>query len=130
NNVALVEGRPQQLGLIDLLRVYLEHRITVTRRRSQSRLEKRAARLHLIEGLQLAVLNIDEVIEVIRSSDTADEAKNRLQTIFDLSDLQSEYILELRLRRLTKFSILELEQEADQLKREMVHATVSPRPSD
>jgi DNA gyrase subunit A len=119
NNVALVEGRPQQLGLIDLLRVYLEHRITVTRRRSQSRLEKRAARLHLIEGLQLAVLNIDEVIEVIRSSDTADEAKNRLQTIFDLSDLQSEYILELRLRRLTKFSILELEQEADQLKREM-----------
>lgn len=119
NNVALVEGRPQQLGLIDLLRVYLEHRITVTRRRSQSRLEKRSARLHLIEGLQLAVLNIDEVIEVIRSSDTADDAKNRLQTIFDLSDLQSEYILELRLRRLTKFSILELEQEADQLKREM-----------
>ena len=119
NNVAIVEGRPKQMGLLDLLRVYLEHRIVVTTRRSQSRLEKRSARLHLIEGLQLAVLNIDEVIEVIRSSDTAEDARARLRTIFDLSELQAEYILELRLRRLTKFSILELEQEADQLRREM-----------
>lgn len=119
NNVALVKGRPQQLGLIDLLKLYLEHRLEVTTRRSRNRLEKRQARLHLIEGLQLAVLNIDEIIEVIRSSETAEEAKKRLMKVFDLSDLQSEYILELKLRRLTKLSILELEQEADQLRKEI-----------
>ena len=119
NNVALVKGRPQQLGLLDLLKLYLEHRLEVTTRRSKNRLEKRQARLHLIEGLQLAVINIDEIIEVIRSSETAEEAKKRLIKVFDLSDLQSEYILELKLRRLTKLSILELETEADQLRREI-----------
>lgn len=119
NNVALVEGRPQQLGLLDLLSVYLRHRLEVTRRRSQNRLDKRNARLHLIDGLQVAVLNIDEVIELIRTSDTAEDAKARLRTVFDFSDLQAEYILELRLRRLTKFSIIELTQEADQLRREI-----------
>jgi DNA gyrase subunit A len=119
NNVALVRGRPQQLGLLDLLKLYLEHRLEVTTRRSKNRLEKRQARLHLIEGLQLAVLNIDEIIEVIRSSETAEEAKKRLIKVFDLSDLQSEYILELKLRRLTKLSILELETEAEQLRREI-----------
>lgn len=119
NNVALVKGRPQQLGLMDLLKLYLEHRLEVTTRRSKNRLEKRQARLHLIEGLQLAVLNIDEVIEVIRASDTADEAKKRMIKVFDLSDLQAEYILELKLRRLTKLSILELEAEADQLRKEI-----------
>ena len=119
NNVALVKGRPQQLGLLDLLKLYLEHRLEVTTRRSRNRLEKRQARLHLIEGLQQAVLNIDEVIEVIRASDTAEEAKKKMLKVFDLSDLQSEYILELKLRRLTKLSILELEAEADQLRKEI-----------
>lgn len=119
NNVALVSGRPQQLSFKELLEVYLNHRLAVTKRRSQNRLDKRNARLHLIEGLQLAVLNIDEVIEVIRTSDTAEDARARLRTIFDLSELQAEYILELRLRRLTKFSLLELEQESDQLRKEI-----------
>ncbi len=119
NNVALVEGRPQQLPLKALLEVYLKHRIEVVTRRSKNRLDKRRARLHLLDGLQIAVLNIDEVIEVIRASDTAESAKDRLRTVFDLSDLQAEYILELRLRRLTKFSILELEQEAEQLRSEI-----------
>ena len=119
NNVALVEGRPQQLPLKALLEVYLKHRIEVVTRRSKNRLDKRRARLHLLDGLQIAVLNIDEVIEVIRTSDTADSAKDRLRTVFDLSDLQAEYILELRLRRLTKFSIIELQQEADQLRSEI-----------
>ena len=119
NNVALVEGRPQQLPLKALLEVYLKHRIEVVTRRSKNRLDKRRARLHLLDGLQIAVLNIDEVIEVIRTSDTAESAKERLRTVFDLSDLQAEYILELRLRRLTKFSIIELEQEAEQLRSEI-----------
>ena len=119
NNVALVEGRPQQLGLKQLLEVYLFHRIDVTRRRSKNRLERRRSRLHLLEGLQIAVLNIDEIIEVIRTSDTAEVARERLKTVFDLSDLQAEHILELRLRRLTRFSVIELETEADQLRREI-----------
>lgn len=119
NNVALVAGRPQQLSLKALLEVYLSHRIQVVTRRSKSRLDKRNARLHLLDGLQIAVLNIDEVIEVIRTSDTAENARDRLKTIFDLSTLQADYILELRLRRLTRFSLIELEQEADQLRKEI-----------
>ena len=119
NNVALVEGRPQQLGLLQLLEVYLKHRLEVTKRRSKNRLDKRLSRLHLLEGLQIAVLNIDEVIEVIRTSDTAEGARARLMQIFDLSELQADYILELRLRRLTRFSVIELETEADQLRREI-----------
>ncbi len=115
NNVALVDGRPQTLGLRDLIGVYLAHRILVTRRRSKNRLGKRKARLHLVEGLLKAILNIDEVIQVIRSSDEVDEARSKLRSVFDLSELQAEYILELRLRRLTKFSRIELDAEKDQL---------------
>jgi DNA gyrase subunit A len=87
----------------------------VTRRRSKNRLGKRKARLHLVEGLLKAILNIDEVIQVIRSSDEVDEARSKLRSVFDLSELQAEYILELRLRRLTKFSRIELDAEKDQL---------------
>ncbi len=119
NNVALVEGRPQQMPLKALLEVYLEHRISVTKRRSKNRLDRRLARLHLLDGLAKAVVNIDEVIEVIRSSDTAEAARTKLEQVFDLSNLQSEYILELRLRRLTRFSIIELETEADTLRKEI-----------
>jgi DNA gyrase subunit A len=111
NNVALVDGRPLTLGLRDLLGVYLAHRITVTRRRTTTRLGKRKARLHLVEGLLIAIVSIDEVIQVIRSSEEVDDARRRLREVFDLSELQAEYILELRLRRLTKFSKIELETE-------------------
>jgi len=115
NNVALVNGRPQTLGLRDLLGVYLAHRILVTRRRSENRLGKKKARLHLVEGLLIAIVDIDEVIQVIRSSEEVDEARTRLMQVFNLSEIQAEYILELRLRRLTKFSRVELENEQKQL---------------
>ncbi|MFC5370020.1 DNA gyrase/topoisomerase IV subunit A [Arcanobacterium bovis] len=115
NNVALVDGQPRTLGLIDLLKVYIDHRISVTRRRSQFRLTKAQNRLHLVEGLLIAILDIDEVIAVIRSSDDSQAALNRLMAVFDLSEQQAEYILELRLRRLTKFSQIELEAERDEL---------------
>jgi DNA gyrase subunit A len=115
NNVALVNGRPQTLGLRDLLGVYLAHRILVTRRRSENRLGKKRARLHLVEGLLVAIVDIDEVIQVIRSSEEVDEARTRLMQVFSLSEIQAEYILELRLRRLTKFSRVELETEQKQL---------------
>ena len=119
NNVALVNGRPATLGLRDLLGVYLAHRIVVTRRRSQNRLGKRQARLHLVEGLLLAILDIDRVIKLIRESDEVDEARQKLRDSFGLSELQAEYILELRLRRLTKFSRIELETERDTLRQEI-----------
>ena len=119
NNVALVGGQPQTLGLIEMLRVYLDHRIQVVTRRSRYRLARKNERLHLVEGLLIAILDIDEVIQVIRTSDDSDQARARLMEVFDLSQLQAEYILELRLRRLTKFSRIDLESERDQLKAEI-----------
>ena len=119
NNVALVDGRPATLGLKDMLNVYLTHRLSVIRRRTANRLGKREARMHLIDGLLIAVLNIDEVIQVIRTSDEVDEARSKLRKVFELSELQAEYILELRLRRLTKFSQIELESEKSQLEAEI-----------
>ncbi|WP_282837450.1 DNA gyrase/topoisomerase IV subunit A [Microbacterium flavum] len=119
NNVALVDGQPQTLGLKALLRVYLDHRIRVVTRRSAFRLARKKDRLHLVEGLLIAILDIDEVIQVIRASDDGEQARARLMSVFDLSQLQAEYILELRLRRLTKFSRIELETERDALKAEI-----------
>lgn len=119
NNVALVDGQPRTLGLRELLTVWVDHRLTVVRRRSEHRLARRRERLHLVDGLLIAIVDIDEVIQVIRSSDTADVARERLMGVFDLSQPQADYILELRLRRLTKFSRLELEREADQLRTEI-----------
>ena len=119
NNVALVDGQPRTLGLREMLEVWVEHRLTVVRRRSDHRLAKRRERLHLVEGLLVAILDIDEVIQVIRASETADVARERLMSVFDLSLAQAEYILELRLRRLTKFSRMELDKEADELRAEI-----------
>ncbi|WBU38495.1 DNA gyrase/topoisomerase IV subunit A [Homoserinibacter sp. YIM 151385] len=119
NNVALVEGRPQTLGLREMLRVYLDHRIQVVTRRSQYRLDRRRERLHLVEGLLIAILDIDEVIQVIRSSDDTAQARTRLIDVFDLSQVQAEYILDLQLRRLTRFSRIELETERDRLRAEI-----------
>ncbi|MDF1479749.1 DNA topoisomerase IV subunit A [Leifsonia sp. H3M29-4] len=121
NNVALVDGGPRTLGLKELLQVYLDHRLSVVRRRSEFRLARRRERLHLVEGLLIAILDIDEVIQVIRTSDDSDQARTRLMDVFELSDLQAEYILELRLRRLTKFSRIELEAEADKLRAEIAY---------
>jgi len=115
NNVALVDGQPRTLGLKDLLQVWVNHRVEVTRRRSEYRLAARSDRLHLVDGLLTAIMDIDEVIQIIRSSDDAATAKERLMVAFDLSEIQSDYILELRLRRLTKFSRLELDTEKAQL---------------
>ena len=123
NSVALVEGQPKTLGLRELLQVYVDHRILVVTRRSRFRLTQRTARLHLVEGLLVAITDIDEVIQVIRASDDGSKAKERLREVFDLSDEQAEYILELRLRRLTKFSRLELETERDSLAEDITELT-------
>lgn len=115
NNVALVDGQPKTMGLIELLQVFVDHRIDVIRRRSQHRLKKALERLHFVEGLLLATLNIDEVVSLIRSSDDGTIAKRRLMDVFELSDAQATFILDMPLRRLTKFSTIELESERDEL---------------
>ena len=117
NNVALVDGRPHTMGLKEMLQVWIDHRRIVVRRRSEFRRRKALERLHLVEGLLLAMIDIDEVIQVIRTSDDADTAKSRLIAVFDLDDVQAQYILDLRLRRLTRMSRIELEAERDDLKR-------------
>lgn len=117
NNVALVNGRPHTMGLKEMLQVWVDHRRVVIRRRSEFRRKKALERLHLVEGLLLAMVDIDEVIQVIRSSDDAEAAKTKLIAVFDLDEIQAQYILDLRLRRLTKMSRIELEAECDDLKR-------------
>ncbi len=123
NNVALVDGQPRTLGLRELLSIYIEHRLDVTRRRSEFRRRKRQDRLHLVDGIIVALLNIDEVIQVIRTSDDSAEAKRRLVQVFDLSEIQAQYILDTPLRRLTRFDKLELEREQETLRAEIAALT-------
>ncbi|MER7212995.1 DNA topoisomerase IV subunit A [Streptosporangium sp. NPDC000239] len=119
NNVALVDGEPRTLGLRELLQVYVDHRIDVTRRRSLYRRRKREERLHLVEGLIIALLDIDRVIQVIRSSDDSGQARQRLIESFALSETQAVYILDTPLRRLTRFDKLELDREKATLEAEI-----------
>jgi len=119
NAVALVGGEPRTMGLKELLTVFLDFRTDVVRRRTAHRLGKKEQRLHLVEGLLIAILDIDEVIQLIRSSDDASIARQRLMDVFDLSEAQASYILDLQLRRLTKFSRIELESEKSDLEREI-----------
>ena len=117
NNVALVEGQPRTLGLRELLQVYLDHRLEVVRRRSEHRRRKAQDRLHLVDGLLIAILDIDEVIQLIRTSDDTAAARERLIAVFELSEVQAQYILDMPLKRLTRFSRIELESERDDLQR-------------
>jgi DNA gyrase subunit A len=123
NNVALVDGQPRVLGLRELLQIYVDHRIEVVRRRTEFRRTKRADRLHLVDGLLIALLNIDEVIQVIRTSDDAGAAKERLIAVFDLSAIQAQYILDTPLRRLTRYDRLELGRERETLQAEIAELT-------
>jgi len=116
NNVALVDGQPRTLGLRELLRVYVDFRLDVVRRRTAHRLAVAERELHLVEGLLVAVLDIDEVIQLIRTSDDSGTARDRLMTVFELSQVQADHILEMRLRRLTRFSTIELETRRDELR--------------
>ncbi|MFB7353587.1 DNA gyrase/topoisomerase IV subunit A [Streptomyces gardneri] len=123
NNVALVDGQPLTLGLKELLEVYLDHRFEVVRRRSEFRRTKKRDRLHLVDGLLVALLDIDEVIRLIRESENSAQAKERLMERFSLSEIQTQYILDTPLRRLTKFDRIELETERDRLNGEIDELT-------
>ena len=115
NNIALVNGRPQLLNLKDLIRHFVDHRHDVIIRRSRFDLQKAEERLHIVKGLLIAQDNIDEVVHIIRSSKTGEEARTRLQERFGLSELQTAAILEMRLRQLTGLQREQLEAEHDEL---------------
>ena len=119
NNLVLVDGQPRTLGLKALLEVFLQHRYDVVTRRTRFRKRKREDRLHLVEGLLIALLDIDKVIRLIRASENAQAAKEGLMKRFKLSDIQAAYILDTPLRRLTKYDKIELETEQDRLRAEI-----------
>jgi DNA gyrase subunit A len=119
NNLVLVDGQPQTLGLKQLLEVFLAHRYEVITRRTTFRRRKRQERLHLVEGLLIALLDIDKVVRLIRASENAQDAKDGLMRQFKLSEIQATYILDTPLRRLTKFDRLELETEGEKLRGEI-----------
>ncbi|WP_067180309.1 DNA gyrase/topoisomerase IV subunit A [Microtetraspora niveoalba] len=123
NNVALVDGQPRTLGLRELLQVYVDHRLEVVRRRSAHRRRKREERLHLVDGLLIALLNIDEVIRIVRSSDDTAQARAGLMETFELSEIQANYILDTPLRRLTRYDKLELDREKETLSAEIASLT-------
>ncbi len=116
NNVVLVDGVPTTVGLHDLCRHYVEHRLDVVRRRTEFRLGKARRRLHLVEGLLIALDAIDLVVSIIRSSQDAAEARDRLMAELSLSEVQAVHILDMQLRRLTALAKLELEAEAEELR--------------
>ncbi|MBP2477973.1 DNA gyrase subunit A [Crossiella equi] len=119
NNLVLVDGQPRTLGLKELLEVFLAHRYEVVTRRTEFRRRKRQERLHLVEGLLKALLDIDKVIKLIRDSENAQAAKDGLMKRFKLSEIQAAYILDTPLRRLTKYDKIELENEQDKLQNEI-----------
>lgn len=117
NMVCIAEGKPMQLGLKAILEYYIKHRKNVVLRRTKYELDKAKARAHILEGLIIAVDNLDEVIRLIRASKTPKEAKERLMERFKLTDVQAQAILDMRLQRLTNLEIVTLRQEyADVLK--------------
>ncbi|OYN98112.1 DNA topoisomerase IV [Enemella evansiae] len=123
NSVALVEGQPRTLTLHDMLTVYLEHRLQVVLRRTTYNRDRALDRLHLVEGLLIAILDIDDVIAIIRAADDAGAARSRLIEVFELTETQANYILDMQLRRLTKYSRIELESEREELKKRIAELT-------
>lgn len=115
NNVALVNGRPEQLNLKQLIHYFVEHRHEVVIRRTKFELDKAEKRAHILEGLIIASDNIDEVIKLIRASKNADEARQKLIDRFDLSEIQSKAIVEMRLRQLTGLEQDKLRAEYDEI---------------
>ncbi len=123
NAVALVRGKPQTLGLKELLQIFIDHRIDVVRRRSNFRKGRAEARLTLVAGLLKAIIDIDKVIKIIRASQDVPVAKAALIKSFKLNDEQANYILDMPLRRLTKVSKIELETEEKELKATIAELT-------
>ena len=120
NNIALVNGRPQQLNLKQLIGHFVDHRHEVITRRTQFELEQAEKRAHILEGLLIAIDNLDDVISLIRSSRTPEDARNDLMSSFNLSEIQAKAILDLRLQKLTGLERDKLKEEYDDLMKTIV----------
>ena len=114
-NLALVNNLPKLLTLKELIQVYVDHRMDVITRATQFDLKKAEARLHIIEGLRIATQNIDEVVQIIKNSKTTELAKQNLQARFNLDDIQSQAIVDMRLAQLTGLNLEKLEAEYNEL---------------
>ncbi len=121
NNVALVNGRPKTLNLKEILEAFVAHRRDVVLRRTRYDLRKAEERAHILKGLMIATDNIDEVIAIIRGSETTDEARQRLSERFELDEIQTRAIVEMRLRQLTGLEMEKLRAEYDELMRLIAH---------
>lgn len=121
NNIALVNGRPKLLNLKQLIKYFVDHRHEVVTRRTQYELDQAEKRAHILEGLIIASDNIDEVIRIIRASASADEARERLIETFELSEIQSRAIVEMRLRQLTGLEQKKLRAEYEELLKTIEH---------
>ena len=115
NNIALVKGRPQQLNLKQIISHFVDHRHEVVVRRTQFELEQAEKRAHVLEGLLIALDNLDSIIKMIRGSRTPEDARNGLKTSFNLSEIQARAILDLRLQKLTGLERDKLKEEYDEL---------------
>lgn len=123
NMVAIADGKPQQMGLLDIIKHYVAYQREVVLRRTKFDLAQAKERCHILEGLIIAVRNIDEVIQIIKTSESVPAARQRLRDRFDLSERQAQAILDLRLARLTKLEIYKLEQELEELKKLIARLT-------
>ncbi|MDR0542098.1 MAG: DNA gyrase subunit A [Dysgonamonadaceae bacterium] len=121
NNIALVNGRPRLLNLKDMIRYFVDHRIDVVTRRTQFDLTKAEQRAHIVEGLIIASDHIDEVITIIRSSQSPNEAIERLMERFGLTDMQARAIVEMRLRQLTGLEQNKLHAEYEELQKQIAY---------
>ncbi len=123
NMVAIADGKPKQLGLLEIISYYVNYQREVVLRRSKFELERAKERAHILEGLIVAVKNIDEVIKIIKSAENTQEARANLRKRFNLTEVQANAILDLRLARLTKLEVTKLEQELAELKKRIEELT-------
>ena len=119
NMVAIADGKPCQLGLLEIISYYVNYQREVVLRRSKFELDRAKERAHVLEGLIVAVKNIDEVIKIIKSADNTADAREKLKARFSLTDVQATAILDLRLARLTKLEVTKLETELEELKKKI-----------
>ncbi len=130
NMVVIADGKPQQLGLMEIIRHYVKYQQQVIKRRTLFDLKQAEQRCHILEGLIIAVQNIDEVIAIIKKSESTSDARSKLMARFEISEAQAQAILDLRLARLTKLEIFKLEQELKELKKLIKKLTAISKSGD
>lgn len=123
NNIVIVNGEPRQIGVIEMLSHFLDFRRETVRKRSEFRRTKKQERLHLLKGLLVALADVDEVIRIVRSSDDTAQASASLQKRFKIDELQADYILDIKLARLTRYDTIKVTSESETLAREIKELT-------